>query len=146
MRRRRPAGHERGVTLLETAVIVAMLALLAGLAVASVGGFIGQKTLAGWGESIANDIRSAQQLSIAERSSAAVTLTNGAPAAYATTIGGTTLRRQTLPPELTVTAGTVQFNSLGVPAAGVAFTLTDARNGEALTITVAPLTGAVTVQ
>jgi type II secretory pathway pseudopilin PulG len=146
MGRRRSGEGEQGVTLLETGVIVAVLALLAGLAVASVRGFIGQKTVAGWTESIINDIRSAQQLSIAERAGATVTFTSGTPATYTTAIGGTTLRRQTLPPELTVTAGTIQYSSLGIPSAGAAFTLTDARNGQTLTITVAPVTGAVTAQ
>jgi len=138
--------HERGVTLLEALVALAMIALVIGVALASIGGFVAQKTLAGWTDSIVNDIRSAQQLGIARRSPAVITITNGTPPGYATTVGGATVRSQTLPSELTVTAETIQFNSLGIPAAATTLRLTNTRNGQTVTISVASVTGAVTVQ
>jgi type IV fimbrial biogenesis protein FimT len=138
--------HERGFTLLETLVALAVVALLIGAAVASIRGFAAQKTLAGWSDSIVNDIRSAQQLGIARRAAAVVTFTNGTPPSYKTTVGGATVRSQTLPSELTITSGTIQFNTLGTPSSGATLVLTDTRNGQTITISVAALTGAVTVQ
>ena len=146
MKRRAALANQHGVTALEAIVVLALASVLVVAALGSVRGFMAQKTLSGWSDSIANDIRGAQQLGIARRASVAVTFTNGAPPNYATTIGGTTVRSQTLPTELTVTAATVQFNTLGIPASAVALTLTDTRNGQTLTISVAPVTGAVTVQ
>jgi Tfp pilus assembly protein FimT len=139
-------AYERGATLLETLVVLALVALLIGVGVASIGGLIGQKTLAGWSDAIVNDIRSAQQLGIARRTPVVVTFTNSTPPGYATTIGGTVVRSQTLPSELTLTAATIQFNSLGVPSAETTLRLTDTRNAQAVTISVTAVTGAVTVQ
>ncbi len=139
-------AHERGVTLLEAVVALALVSLVIGAAVVSVGGFLAQKTLTGWSDSIVNDIRGAQQQGIARRTTAVVTFTNGAPPSYATAIGGTTVRSQTLSSELTVTAATIQFNSLGIPSSAATLVLTDTRNGQTVTISVAPVTGAVTVQ
>jgi len=137
---------ERAFTLLETVVAVALVSLVLGAAVVSMGGFIAQKTLGGWSDSIVNDLRSAQQLGIAQRTTAVVTFTNGAPPSYATAIGGSTVRSQTLSSELTITPATIQFNSLGIPSSAATLVLTDVRNGQTVTISVAPVTGAVTVQ
>ncbi len=138
--------HERGVTLLEAIVALALISLVIGAAVVSMRGFMVQKTVAGWSDSIVNDIRGAQQLSIARRATTVVTFTNGAPASYTTAVGSTTVRSQTLPPELALTAATIQFNTLGIPGTGTTLTLTDTRNGQSVMISVTPVTGAVTVQ
>ena len=137
---------ERGVTLIEATVVVALLAVLLASGMASVNGFVAQKTLAGWSDTIVNDIRGAQQLAITRRATTLVTVTAGPPAKYATTIGAASVRGQTLPAEISVSAATVQFDTLGVPASGATIVLTDARNGQSVTISVSPVTGAVTVQ
>ena len=140
---------ERGVTLLETTVVVGLITLILAAALASLGRYMAQRTLGGWGESVVNDIRAAQQLGIARRAPAVITFTaqsGGVPASYTVTVGGATARNQTLPGELNVTSSTVQFNTLGAPAAGVTLTLTDSRDGTTVSIAVAPVTGAVTAQ
>ena len=139
-------GCERGVTLLEATIVVAMLSLLLASGMASVRGFVAQKTLAGWSDAIVNDIRGAQQLGITRRATAVVTFTAGPPAKYATTVGGASVRGQTLPAEISSTAATIQFNTLGVPASGATVVLTDSRSGQSITISVSPVTGAVTAQ
>lgn len=137
---------ERGFTLPEVTIVVALLAVLLASGMASVNGFVAQKTLAGWSDAIVNDIRGAQQLAITRRATAVVTFTAGTPAKYATTVGAASVRGQTLPAEISVTAATIQFNTLGVPASGATIVLTDARNGQSITISVSPVTGAVTAQ
>lgn len=139
-------AHERGITLLEATVALALISLVIAGTLVSIRGFMVQKTVAGWSDSIVNDIRGAQQLSIARRATTVVTFTNGTPASYTTAVGGTTVRSQTLPPELTLTAATIQFNTLGIPGTATTLTLTDTRNGQTVTISMAPVTGAVTVQ
>jgi type II secretory pathway pseudopilin PulG len=146
MRQKIAFAGEGGATLLEAMVVVAILSLLISAAVASVGGFVAQKTLAGWSDAIVNDIRGAQQLAITRRATAVVTFTGGSQAKYATTVGGSSVRGQTLPAEISVTSATVQFNTLGVPASGTTVVLTDARNGRSITISVSPVTGTVTTQ
>ncbi len=137
---------ERGVTLLEATIVVALLSVLLASGMASVKGFVAQKTLTGWSDAIVNDIRGAQQLGIARRATAVVTFTAGPPAKYATTVGGAAVRGQGLPPEISITAATIQFNTLGVPTSGATVVLTDARNGQSITVSVSPVTGAVTAQ
>ena len=137
---------ERGVTLIEVTVLMAVLTVLLASAAASVNRFVAQKTLGGWSDAVVNDIRDAQQLGIARRAASAVTFTAGPPAKYATTVGGASVRGQTLPAEISVTPATVQFNTLGVPASSATVVLTDARNGKSITISVSPVTGAVTAQ
>jgi type II secretory pathway pseudopilin PulG len=146
MRQKIALAGKRGATLLEATVVLAILSLLLASAVASVGGFVAQKTLAGWSDAIVNDIRGAQQLAITRRATAVVTFTGGPPAKYATTVGGTSVRGQTLPAEISVTTAAIQFNTLGVPVSGATVVLADARNGQSITISVSPVTGAVTTQ
>jgi Tfp pilus assembly protein FimT len=146
MRQKIAYAGERGATLLETTVVVAILSLLIASAAASVGGFVAQKTLSGWSDAIVNDVRDAQQLAITRRATAVVTFTGGPPAKYATVVGGTSVRGQTLPAEISVTPAAIQFNTLGIPASGATVVLTDARNGRSITISVSPVTGTVTTQ
>jgi len=141
-----PSAQERGLTLLETAIALALGGLLLAASVASVRGFVAHQTLAGWRDSIVNDIRSAQQLAIARRQRAAVTFTAGTPATYGITIGDVAVRSQTLSPDLVLAPGTVQFNALGAPIAGATLTLSDAQSDQTVVISVAPITGTVTVQ
>ncbi len=145
---RDPVGRlgERGITMLEAMVALSVFALITAIAVVGVRSFISQKSLAGWSDTIVNDIRGAQQLGIARRAAAVVTFTNGAPAGYSIQVGGATVRNQTLPAPLSVSTSTIQFNTLGEPASGSTVSLTDGATGKTVTISVTPVTGAVTAQ
>jgi hypothetical protein len=139
------------MTLLETIIAISLAAIVLAAGVVMSTRYMSQRTLLGWGDIIVNDIRAAQQVSIARRTVVAVTFAAKAgqnPASYTTTAGGGTIRYQTLPNELNLGAQTIQFNSPGVPTSGsaVSVTLTNSVLGTSRTITVAPSTGTVTVQ
>ena len=141
----------KGMTLPEVMIAIALAAIVLAAGVVTSNRYMSQRTLLGWSDVIVNDIRAAQQVSLARRAAVAVTFTAKAgvnPAVYTTTVGGGTIRRQTLPGELNLSAQTVQFTTLGVPTSGTALTVTlsDSVLGKSRTITVAPTTGTVTVQ
>jgi len=141
----------KGMTLPEVMIAIALAAIVLAAGVVTSNRYMSQRTLLGWSDVIVNDIRAAQQVSLARRAAVAVTFTAKAgvnPAVYTTTVGGGTIRRQTLPGELNLSSQTVQFTTLGVPTSGsaVTVTLSDSVLGKSRTITVAPTTGTVTVQ
>ncbi len=142
---------QRGMTVLELMIVVPLLSILLVLSYVSVARFMSQRSLLGWSDVVVNDVRAAQQLGVARRAAVVVTFTAKAgstPATYTATVGGTTVRGQSLPAELNLSAQTIQFSSLGIPSSGSAVTvqLSDSVIGQSRTITVAPVTGAVTVQ
>ena len=141
----------KGMTLPEVMIAIALAAIVLAAGVVTSNRYMSQRTLLGWSDVIVNDIRAAQQVSLARRAAVVVTFTAKAgvnPASYATTVGGGTIRQQTLPGELNLSAQTIQFTTLGVPTSGSAVTvlLSDSVLGKSRTITVAPTTGTVTVQ
>jgi prepilin-type N-terminal cleavage/methylation domain-containing protein len=141
----------KGMTLPEVMIAVALAAIVLAAGVVSANRYMSQRTLLGWSDVIVNDIRAAQQVSLARRSAVVVTFTAKAgvnPAVYTTAVGGGSIRQQTLPGELNLSAQTIQFTTLGVPTSGSAVNvvLSDSVIGKSRTITVAPATGTVTVQ
>jgi Tfp pilus assembly protein FimT len=148
--RRRCSAHQ-GMTLTEAIIAISLAAIILGAGLAAVNRYMSQRTLLGWSDIIVNDVRAAQQMSIARRAAVTVTFTAQAganPASYTTTVGGGTIRSQTLPKELNFSAQTVQFSTLGVPTSGsaVTVTLTDSVISQSRTITVAPGTGGVSAK
>jgi len=135
----------------ETAIAVTIVAAILVASAVYIGGYLGQRTLTGWGDTVVNDIKAAQQLGITRRALVTMTFTGrsgSAQASYATTIGGVTVRGQTLPSELDLTSITLQFNTLGAPTSPVATTLTlsDSRSNASVAVTIVPVTGAVWAQ
>lgn len=146
-RSRRPA--QRGMTLPEILIAASLAAIVLAAGLVSANRYMSQRTLLGWSDIIVNDIRAAQQVSMARRAAVTVTFTaqaGGNPARYTTAVGGGTIRNQALPKELNVSAQTISFTTLGVPASGVTVQLTDSVVGTSRTISVAGGTGTVTVQ
>jgi prepilin-type N-terminal cleavage/methylation domain-containing protein len=142
---------QRGMTVMELMIVLPLLAILLALSFVSITRFMSQRTLLGWTDVVVNDVRAAQQLGVSRRATVVVTFTAKAgntPASYSASVGGSTVRSQSLPAELNVTTQTVQFSSLGVPSSGSAVTVqvTDSVIGQTRTITVAPVTGSVTAQ
>jgi prepilin-type N-terminal cleavage/methylation domain-containing protein len=153
----RPAngrGEERGFTLVEGAVALALLGVVLSFAFVSVKLFVSQRTLDGWSDTIVSDVRAAQQLAIARRTTATVTFAGGAPSTYSVSVGGTTMRGDTLASDLTLTSTTLYFNSQGIPVdssgnqqtSAVTVLISDSTTGKSKTISVTPITGAVTAQ
>ncbi len=141
----------KGMTLPEVMIAISLAAIVLAAGLVSANRYMSQRTLLGWSDVIVNDIRAAQQVSMARRAAVTITFTaqaGGNPANYTTTVGGGTVRNQTLPKELNLSAQTVQFTTLGVPTSGSALTvqLTDSVLGTSRTITVAPGTGTVNAQ
>lgn len=139
------------MTLPEAVIAIALALIVLGAGVVSANRYMSQRTLLGWSDVVVNDIRAAQQMSLARRAAVTVTFTaqaSGNPASYTTTVGGGTVRNQTLPMELNLTAQTVSFTTLGIPTSASAVTVqvTDSVIGTSRTITVDPSTGTVTVQ
>ena len=147
-------GEERGFTLVEGAVALALLGAVVSFAFVSVKLFVSQRTLDGWSDTIVSDVRAAQQLAIARRTTATVTFTGGAPSTYSVSVGGTTVRGDTLASDLTLTGTTLYFNSLGIPVdssgnqttSAATVQISDSTTGKSKTISVTPITGAVTAQ
>ncbi len=146
---------------MEAVVVAAIMTTVLAATAVGVRGYLGVPTLVGWSEVIVNDIRAAQQLSIAQRTLVTMVFTpkGSNPANYTITVGGaggTIVRQQNvdfslaglknLSANLDVTGATLQFSSLGVPVSGVTMTLSDSTSGNTVTITVNELTGAVTTQ
>jgi hypothetical protein len=139
------------MTIPEAIIAISLAAIVLTAGLVSANRYMSQRTLLGWSDIIVNDVRAAQQVSMARRAAVTVTFTaqaGGNPASYATTVGGGTVRNQTLPKELNLSAQTLQFSTLGVPTSGSAVTvlLSDSALGTSRTITVAPGTGTVKVQ
>ncbi len=149
-RRERRAAHA-GMTLAEVMIVMSLALIVLGAGVVSVNRYMSQRTLLGWSDVIVNDIRAAQQTGMARRSAVTVTFTakaGGNPAKYTVTAAGGTIRNQTLPTELNVTAQTISFTTLGIPTSASAVTvqLTDSVIGTSRPITVIPVTGSVKAQ
>jgi Tfp pilus assembly protein FimT len=147
---RNPRG-QGGLTLLEVAIVVPLLAIVLALTVVSVTKFQAQRTLLGWSDVMVSDIRGAQQSGIARRASVTVTFAakSGVNAAsYAVAVGGTTVRSQKLPTELNLTSTSVSFSTLGIPtsSSAITVTMTDSIIGRSRTITINAVTGSVTAQ
>ncbi len=142
---------EQGTTALEVTVAVSLAAMILVASLVGATRYMSQRTLLGWSDVVVNDVRAAEAIGIARRGTVAVAFTarsTSTPAAYTVTVGGTTVRHQSLPSELNVSAQTVQFSTLGAPVAttSVNVRLTDTALGTWRTIIIAPTTGAVSAQ
>jgi type II secretory pathway pseudopilin PulG len=144
-----------GFTVLELTIATALLAVILAVSLASIKGYFAERAVVSWSETLANDIRAAQQLSITRRAPVTVTFTSRAgvtPAGYGTTVGGTTLRRQPLPADMDLvpvppaaSLAPLSLSSLGVPAASVQVRVRHDASSRTRTITVGPVTGTVSV-
>ena len=141
---------EAGASLLEVSIVSMMISVVLASSAVSVRTHVATREVRGWSDAIVSDLRAAQQLGIARRASVTVTFAargGGTPATYSTTVGGVTVRQQALPPALNLTSVTVNLNTLGVPLSAnpVSLTISHGGTNRTRTITVAPVSGAVTV-
>ncbi len=66
---------QQGMTLMETLIAISLAAVLLGAGLVSANRYMSQRSLLGWSDIIVNDVRAAQQVSIARRAAVTVTFT-----------------------------------------------------------------------
>jgi prepilin-type N-terminal cleavage/methylation domain-containing protein len=114
--RRFSPGQPRGTTLLELALVVAILAVLLGLAYPSWQRFRAHQSLRYGAAQVATDLREAQERAKAERKEYRVTFTAGSAEYTVERVGGGFTHRAELPPGVTLSRGAVvSFTAYGRP-------------------------------
>lgn len=133
---------QAGITFVEVMVVGAIAVLVMTSALMQYSHFLSNQRLQEWTESIASDLRAAQQISITRRETViAVFATN----LYTVAGAGMVVKRGELPPDLAVSPATVTFDSLGAPAAATTITLRSVTTGLTRQISVDDGTGRVRV-
>ena len=134
-------NRQRGFTLLELVMVVALISLLLVSGAHSLRTAMAREEVDGWARSIAYDLTSAQQAAVTRRSTVTATFQNQT---YSIVAGGTTLRQQTLPAYISLgSLQTVSFDRRGTPSAAFTLTITST-TGQTFILTVDGGTGRVT--
>ncbi len=150
---------EHGYSILELAIALAIVGILLAVGLFSIRSALAQEQLDDWVRAIAYDIESGRQAAETRRTTVTVALT---ATTYAVTTGGITLRRQTLPSDISLSAncgGTAcasfSFDRRGLPVLSQSpspppppntVTLTSASTGRSYVVTIQSLTGRVSYQ
>jgi hypothetical protein len=151
---------ERGYTSIEFAVVLVLVGLMLTLCVFSIRSALAREQIDDWARAITYDIESGRQAAVTRRTTVIVTVT---AATYTiTAVGGGTLRRQTLPSDISLTAScgggmcsSFSFDRRGLliisqspspPPPPNTVTLTSASTGRAYVVTIQSLTGRVSYQ
>ena len=139
---------ERGYSLIELAVALAMLGILLVVGVSGFRSAIANEQLDGWARSLAFDMSTARQTALTDATTVTVTLTGSSY--LIATESGTTLKSTTLPPDFSLSTTcpvkVCAFDRRGIPTAAGAITITSAATGHSSTITIQPTTGSVSYQ
>jgi prepilin-type N-terminal cleavage/methylation domain-containing protein len=138
--------RERGMTLIEVIVVMAVIGMLAAVAVSRVSPSASSTTsVNGAAQMIASDIRYAQEFAMANRVSKGVTFAAGSSVYTFNPAGGLDGSGR-LPAGVTANNNfTVTFNSLGEPTVGGGGSVTISGGGQSRSIGVANYTGKVTI-
>lgn len=131
---------QNGLTLLEVVIVGALAAVVITAGATNYMDFLSNQRLHRWAETIATDLRAGQQLSVSRRQTVVATFTTGS---YTITAGGSVVKTGQLPSDITSTAQTITFSSLGTTTTAGTITLTSVVTSRTKQISVTSVTGRV---
>ncbi|WP_119154609.1 GspH/FimT family pseudopilin [Caldimonas tepidiphila] len=136
---RRPVRSPRGLTLIESMVVLAVMAILATQAAPAFNSFLAASRLRGAASQLTTDLRNARSEAVTRNTEVTVTFS---ATGYSLDSGGTTLRSVVLAGGTTISSGngtTVTFTRRGIldPVSSAAVTL--ANSSHSLQVTLHPL-------
>lgn len=135
------ARSERGLTVIELVIVGALAVLILSTGLTQYLDFLSNQRLQHWSDTIANDLRAGQQLSVSRRQTVVATFTSGSY--YITAGGATVVKAGTLPADITSSTQTVTFSTLGTTASAGTITLTSTVTSRTRQISVSSVTGRV---
>lgn len=158
-----PGTGTRGYSLLEVALVLPIVGVLAAVGMSSMRQAMAREEIDGWVRSMTYDIAAGRQAAITRRTTATVGMANtdgsgsypapppGAITSYRIytigVTGGGTLRQATLPSDISMTttcpAGSCSFDRRGIPIASGTITVTSTSTSRSYTITIEAGTGRV---
>lgn len=136
-------GSELGFSVMELAVVVALLGVLLSAGALNLRGALAREEADGWVRALATEIAAGQQAAMTRRTTVSVEFEGSTFSIVA--VGGGVLRQDTLPAHMTfgATRRTLTFDRRGVPSGDLALTVSSAA-GRTYSITIEPGTGRVT--
>ncbi len=131
---------QTGLTVLEVVIVGALAVVVITAGVTNYMDFLSNQRLHRWAETIATDLRAGQQLSVSRRQTVVATFSSGS---YTITANGAVVKLGQFPSDITSTAQTVTFSTLGTTATAGTVTLTSVVTGRTKQISVTAVTGRV---
>lgn len=131
---------QNGLTLLEVVIVGALAAVVITVGATNYMDFLSNQRLHRWAETIATDLRAGQQLSVSRRQTVVATFSSGS---YTITANGAVVKLGQFPSDITSTAQTVTFSTLGTTATAGTITLTSVVTSRTKQISVTAVTGRV---
>lgn len=129
-----------GLTLLEVVIVGALAVVVITAGATNYMDFLSNQRLHRWAETIATDLRAGQQLSVSRRQTVVATFSSGS---YTITANGAVVKLGQFPSDITSTAQTVTFSTLGTTATAGTITLTSVVTSRTKQISVTSITGRV---
>ncbi len=133
---------QAGMTLIENAIVGAIAALIITASVGQYQQFSSNQRLQGWADTVATDLRAAQQLSVSRRQTVIAVFASGV---YTISINGSAVKVGQLPSDIISTAETISFTSLGSTTTAGTITLRSLLTNRTKQVSVATVTGRVRI-
>ncbi len=134
------ARSQHGLTVIELVIAGALAVLIISTGMTQYLDYLSNQRLQQWTDTIVNDLRAGQQLSVSRRQTVVATFTTGS---YSITAGGTVVKTGQLPSDITNSVQTITFSSLGTTTTAGTITLTSAVTSRTKQISVTSVTGRV---
>lgn len=131
---------QRGLTLIELVIVGSIAVLVLTTGMTQYLDYLSNQRLQQWTDTIVNDLRAGQQLSVSRRQTVIAAFASGS---YSITAGGTVVKAGTFPSDITSSAQTITFSTLGTTASAGTITLTSTVTSRTRQISVSSVTGRV---